>query len=121
MGFRESLTEVSSALPETFVITLMDRDGISVDTVNGISSGVDLPSYLVEVTNVFAQVERSSEQLSTGSVDELVVKTERLTTIIRRIGSEYFLVLALTPHGNTGKARYLLRVAAPKVAKELAA
>jgi hypothetical protein len=33
----------------------------------------------------------------------------------------YFLALSLTPDGNLGKGRFLLRLTAPKVLKELEA
>ncbi len=37
----------------------------------------------------------------------------------RLISPEYFMVVALEPGGNLGKARYLLRVTAPKLRSEL--
>jgi len=121
MGFHECLLEVTAALPETLLITLMDRDGITLDTVSGKASDIDLPSYLVEVTGAFSQVERSSQQLSTGAVDELVLRTATLSTVVRRVTDEYLLALSMTADGNTGKARYWLRITAPKLVKELAA
>lgn len=121
MGFHESLLEVTAALPETMLITLMDRDGITVDTAEGKATDIDLASYLIEVTGAFSQVERSSQQLSTGPVDELVLRTATLSTVVRRVTDEYLLALSMSADGNTGKARYWLRITAPKLAKELAA
>jgi hypothetical protein len=40
-------------------------------------------------------------------------------TIMRMVNADYFVVLALLPEGNYGKGRYALRLAAPKLAKEL--
>jgi predicted regulator of Ras-like GTPase activity (Roadblock/LC7/MglB family) len=121
MGFRESLTEIQKAIPETLLITLLDRDGITLETVSGAATDIDLNAYFVEVTGAFSQVERSSQQLSTGLVDELVVRTQNLATVIRRVSDEYLLALSMPPGGNTGKARYWLRITAPKVVKELSA
>jgi hypothetical protein len=39
--------------------------------------------------------------------------------VVRIVSPEYFMVVALTQEGNVGKARYLLRVTAPKLKAEL--
>jgi hypothetical protein len=39
--------------------------------------------------------------------------------VARIVSPEYFMVVALTPEGNIGKARFLLRVTAPKLRAEL--
>jgi hypothetical protein len=52
-------------------------------------------------------------------VAELSIATEKLTAVARLVSPEYFMVVALTPGGNVGKARYLLRVTAPKLLSEL--
>jgi predicted regulator of Ras-like GTPase activity (Roadblock/LC7/MglB family) len=99
----------------------MDHDGISIDTVRGDETDVDLNAYLVELTGVFGQVLRASEQLATGLVAEVTVHTEKISTLMRPLNAEYFLALAIKPNGNTGKARYLMRVAGPRILEELAA
>ena len=38
---------------------------------------------------------------------------------MRALNEEYFLAFALRPAGNFGKARYVLRVLAPKIQAEL--
>jgi predicted regulator of Ras-like GTPase activity (Roadblock/LC7/MglB family) len=121
MTFKDTLTAICTALPEAYVVTLMGRDGIAIDTVSSHQLQLDLFSYFVEMTGVFAQAVRSSEQLQTGHVSELVIKTDKVATVLRPVGTEYFLALALPPNGNTGKARYLLRINAPKVQQELGA
>jgi predicted regulator of Ras-like GTPase activity (Roadblock/LC7/MglB family) len=121
MTFKEHLAAVCSALPETFVVTLLDHDGISVDTVSSHATDIDIGAYFVELTGVFSAAMRSSEQMQTGAVSELVVKTDRVAAVLRPVGPEYFLALALPPNGNTGKARYLMRVVGPKLLQELGA
>ena len=49
----------------------------------------------------------------------LSINAERLTALIRAVSPDYFLALAVRPDANFGKARYLLRVAAPKVLAQL--
>ena len=57
--------------------------------------------------------------LDTGATNEVSVKTERLTTVVRMLTDEYFVALAIAPGGNVGKARYLLRTSAPKLIENL--
>jgi hypothetical protein len=42
-----------------------------------------------------------------------------MTTVIRLLNESYFIALALSPTGNLGKGRYLLRVNAHKLAESL--
>jgi hypothetical protein len=39
--------------------------------------------------------------------------------VARLVSPEYFMVVALKPDGNFGKARFMLRVTAPKLLAEL--
>jgi len=54
-----------------------------------------------------------------GGVDELSLHTDKLVAVARLVSPDYFMVVALKPEGNYGKARYLLRITAPKVRSEL--
>jgi hypothetical protein len=42
-----------------------------------------------------------------------------MVTLVRVINQTYFVAMTLTPNGNLGKGRYLLRLMAPGLAKEL--
>jgi hypothetical protein len=53
-------------------------------------------------------------------MEEVSVKTERLMVIIRTLGSEYFIALAMERDGNFGKGRYLLVREAPRLREALA-
>jgi hypothetical protein len=39
--------------------------------------------------------------------------------LVRVLSENYFLAIALAPDGNYGKARYLVRTAAPRMLQEL--
>lgn len=118
MGFRERLEEVC-AVEGAVAASVMGFDGIAVETVTAAPSGVDLESLMVEYAGVLAQVRQAAELLQTGPVSEMSVGTERLTTILRLINRDYFLVLAMRPEGNFGKGRFVLRTAAPRLQAEL--
>jgi len=117
MGFRESLQEVCT-VEGAVAASVMGFDGIAIDTVTPASTPVDLDALLVEYAGILGQVKQAAEMLQSGQVSELSIGTDRLTTLLRPINPEYFLVLALKPDGNFGKGRYLLRVTAPKLQAE---
>ena len=47
-----------------------------------------------------------------GKASEVSIRTEKLVAVARPLTPDYFVVLALSPEGNVGRARYELRVAA---------
>lgn len=121
MGFKEEIGRVMTGLPQCLAVTLMGRDGISVESQGNPNNSIDVSAYFVELTAAFSQVERSSEQLTTGAVSELVVRTDGIDVVMRTIGKEYFVALALPANQNISKGRYLLRVIAPTLKAELGA
>lgn len=119
MAFREHLHEISAAVEGAFACSVMGFDGIPVDTVESHSIDLDVAALLVEYSALLNHVRAAAAVLQTGQVQELVVATERITAMSRPLSAEYFLVLALTRDANWGKARYMMRVVAPKVEAEL--
>ncbi len=120
MSFRQHLEEVCSAVDGALACSLMGLDGIEVETHRAEPEpGVDLEKMLVEYANVFQGARQAAEALSAGGVDEVSIHAGRLVTVARLVSPEYILLAALTPEANLGKARYLLRITAPKVLSEL--
>ena len=54
-----------------------------------------------------------------GKASEVSIRTEKLVAVARPLTPDYFVVLALAPEGNIGRARYELRVATPKLVAQL--
>ena len=121
MSFKEEVARIVAGVPSCLAVTLMGRDGISVESQVSPSAKLDVSAYFVELTAAFSQVEKSSDQLTTGDVNELVVRTDNVDIVMRAVGKEYFLALAMPVYANLGKGRYLLRVIAPKLRAELGA
>jgi predicted regulator of Ras-like GTPase activity (Roadblock/LC7/MglB family) len=119
MGFREHLEKICGSIDGAVASSVMGFDGIAVDTVEKAGAeGVDLGGLLVEYANILSQVRSAAGMLQTGGVLELMISTDKLSTLARPLTPEYFLVVALMPEANVGKARYILRVTAPEVARE---
>ncbi|HTN52059.1 MAG TPA: hypothetical protein VML50_06620 [Anaeromyxobacter sp.] len=119
MGFREHLQDVCRSCDGAVACSLMGVDGIEVDTHVETGGEVDVKSLLVEYSGLFRSAREASETHAAGGVSELSISTEKLLTVARMVSPEYFMVVALAPDGNFGKARYLLRVTAPKLRSEL--
>ncbi len=122
MAFAQTLEKIVTTVDGAIACSVMGFDGIAVDTHQGkpqVADELDLQAALVEFSNVLSQLKSTAETLKTGKVAELSVNTEKLITLMRMVTPEYFVVLALLPTGNYGKARYSLRIHAPLLAADL--
>jgi predicted regulator of Ras-like GTPase activity (Roadblock/LC7/MglB family) len=119
MSFREHLAEVCQRVDGAVACALMGVDGIEVDSHVQGGLDLDVKSLLVEYSGVFRGAREAAEAHEAGGVAEVAIATDKLLAVARQVTPEYFMVVALSPDGNFGKARYLLRVTAPKLRSEL--
>jgi predicted regulator of Ras-like GTPase activity (Roadblock/LC7/MglB family) len=121
--FRESLQRVVDRVDGGMAGVLMGFDGISVEAYSrprdATDAGTDITTVGMEFAHVLTQMRRAAELLEVGGLGEVTLTTEKLAVVVRVLNEEYFLACALAPGGNLGKARYLLRVAAPRIQAEL--
>lgn len=102
---------------------LMGFDGIAVDSYSAPDASgpaADVNTLGMEFSFILGQVKKAAEILEIGGVQEVTVRTERLTLLFRVVSAEYFVALALRAEGSFGKGRYLLRVVTPKLQAEVA-
>lgn len=117
--FKESLRRLVADTDGGLASLLMDFEGIPLETYARDDAPFDIEAVGAEVSVVVKAIQRASEMLDAGEAKEVAFKSDKLVTLIRVLNDNYFLALALTPDGNFGKGRYLLRVAAPELAREL--
>jgi predicted regulator of Ras-like GTPase activity (Roadblock/LC7/MglB family) len=120
MSFRPHLQHVCDQVEGAVACSLMAVDGIEVEThLSQPEAAVDLKTLLVEISGLCRTAGDAASATQAGGLDELVVSTEKLTAVVRVLSPEYLLMVALRPGAIQGKARYLLRVTAPKVKAEM--
>ena len=117
--FGEILREVVEQTEGGLASVLMGFDGIPVETYNSDGVALNVETIGAEYSAVLGQVRQAAEMLELGDAHEVAVQAENMTTIIRLINHEYFIAMAVAPNGNFGKARYLLRVQAPRLLENL--
>ena len=121
----ESLKELVQQTPGAQAALIMDGAGIALATHTRVPNrgerppAFDVATIGIEFTVVVSSVKRAAEMLEAGAAREVSVVSDKLVTLIRMIGSEYFLALQVTPEGNLGKGRYLLRMLEPKLLAQL--
>jgi predicted regulator of Ras-like GTPase activity (Roadblock/LC7/MglB family) len=122
MSFREHVQRVVEQVPGALACGLMGFDGIPIDSYEVGGAEVDMATLFTEYASVAHQVRRAMEDPTScagGSLSEMVISSPKFVTVVRPIGTEYLVAAVLSPSAMMGKARYLLRVTAPKITKEL--
>ncbi len=119
MGFLELLKDLVGNVRGGYAATVMAMDGIAVqDYVSGEAS-CDLEALGVEYSSIIQEIMKASNVLNLGEVEEVVITSHGMKVLLRLATPEYFVALVLTPQGNSGKGRYLLKKTARMVALEL--
>ena len=115
MSFDAILGEIVNGCGGGIAAALMGDDGISIAEV--VSDRDDVREILVEEIGtagaefgrILAEIGKASDALGGGAVHETAVVLSRFTLVFRNVDDETFLVVAIAPDGNLGKARYLIR------------
>jgi len=126
--FEEHLQKLVDNVEGGKAALIMGFDGIEVDSYTRLdgSSPDDKPlgsefvnTIGAEFSFIFGQIRKAAEILEIGGIQEVMIKSETLVIIIRQLTEDHFAAMVLSGSGNFGKARFLLRVTAPRIMKEL--
>ncbi len=100
---------------------IMGTDGIAVEKIlaeAGEDANLDVAA--AEFTSLVRGAQRTGTDLGLGKLRELIVSLDDATVLMRMISPDYFVVLALNPQANLGRARFELRKAELQLAREFA-
>jgi predicted regulator of Ras-like GTPase activity (Roadblock/LC7/MglB family) len=117
--FKEALQNAVDGTAGGVAGLLMDFEGIPLESYTRDTNGFDIEAVGAEVSVVVKAIQRATEMLDAGETREVAFKSERMVTLIRVLNDSYFVAMTLTPDGNLGKGRFMLRVMAPRLLKEL--
>jgi predicted regulator of Ras-like GTPase activity (Roadblock/LC7/MglB family) len=117
--FKEALENVVKGTEGGIAGLVMDFEGIALETYTKEGAAFDIETVGAEVSVVVKAIQRATEMLDAGETREVAFKSDKMVTLIRVINQGYFIAMTMTPEGNFGKGRFLMRLAAPKLAAEL--
>ncbi len=117
--FRKTLETVIERTEGSLGALIMGTDGIAVEKVFGeAGQEANLDVAAAEFTSLVRGAQRSGNETGLGELRELVVSLEHSILAMRVLSRDYFVVLAIKPDGNLGRARYELRKAELLLASE---
>ncbi|MEZ4340364.1 MAG: hypothetical protein R3B82_27395 [Sandaracinaceae bacterium] len=119
--FKEVLQDVVDRTEGGVAGLLMGFDGIPVDHYvrESANAPVDVETVGMEFSVILKEIKKAAELLEAGQAEEVSIRAEHMITVMRVVNEEYFVAITLQPHGNFGKARFLLRTAGSKLVSEL--
>lgn len=116
--FADKLEQTVAKVPGAKAVILMGFDGIPVD-FHGTDAALDIETVGMEFSVVLKEIRKAASLLEVGQTEEVMVRTDRISALLRVVNDDYFLVLALEAGGNIGKGRYMLRLLGPQLGQEL--
>ena len=119
--FKDSLQSIIEKTDGSLGALIMGVDGLSVEKVftdEGTDANLDVAA--AEFTSLVRGAMKSGAELNLGELRELTVSLRDVTFTMRLFSKDYFVVLALRPDGNLGRARYELVKAELTLAREFA-
>ncbi len=117
MIFNSILEEMAGRADGLQGAVIMGMDGIAIGE-HIVDPSCSIQNAGIEYASAIRSIQNAARSLEAGDVQEVFIDTANSVFILRLITPEYFIAVALRPDGNHGKARYLLRMAAPRLAKE---
>ena len=114
MSFASILQEIVDECGGGLAAALMGADGIPIEQVEAsgevresLSNEVDVLG--VEFGRILDEMRKTSDSVAGGFLEEVSVRMANFSVLMRMIDEETYLVLAIEPDGNAGKARFLMR------------
>jgi len=119
--FKETLEAIIERTEGSLGALIMGIDGIAVERSlkpGGQEANLDVAA--AEFTSLLRSAQRAGKDTGLGNLRELVITLDDAVVLMRLLGREYFVVLAISPDGNFGRARFELRKAELQMASEFA-
>jgi len=119
--FKQSLETILERTEGSLGALIMGIDGIAVErNLKDVGQEANLDVAAAEFTSLVRNAQKAGKDTGLGNLRELMISLDDAILIMRLLGRDYFVVLALSPDGNLGRARFELRKAELQLSKEFA-
>ena len=115
--FESVLSRLRERVEGTLAVSLVGVDGIAVHSIS--QEGIPLDSLSAELGSFIKSIRLSNTELDTGEVTQFALVSEKYTTFLSAVSSDYFILMVLEPGGNYGRARFELSKAKQALWSEL--
>jgi predicted regulator of Ras-like GTPase activity (Roadblock/LC7/MglB family) len=106
--YLERLSAVSQRLGGALALSLVDHDGMPVESLSS-APELDLETVAAEMVAQARTIAQQQKELSVGEVRQYTVTGARLTFVLSSLGGGYWLLAALAPETILGRARFELK------------
>ena len=117
MSFSEILKETVERVDGAVSALIIGSDGMLVEEYAS-EKLINLEDLGAESSAMIKDIGTAAETLGLGEAKEFSIISEKCGIIMRKINNDYYLGLVITPEGNYGKGRFVLKSAIPKIEKE---
>jgi predicted regulator of Ras-like GTPase activity (Roadblock/LC7/MglB family) len=117
MEMHDSIDEILKREPSVLAAIILDKDGIIVADRAKDNAG-SAQELAIEYVAVMRQIIKVTDVLNVGSLEEVLISTEKSVIVIRLITRDYYLILVTNTEGNTGKAKYLAKLMGDRLEEE---
>ena len=117
--FKEALETILERTEGSLGALIMGIDGIAVERLlkeAGQEANLDVAA--AEFTSLVRSAQKAGKDTGLGNLRELMISLDDAVLIMRLLGQDYFVVLAISPDGNLGRARFELRKAELQLKQE---
>ena len=112
MDFADELITIADRIEGCAAVMILGTDGIPIERhVQRMNQSLDVEMIATEFTTLVRRSMRTAADTELGELREMVLATDAMIFLARPITSDYFLLVALNPGGNIGRARFELRKA----------
>jgi predicted regulator of Ras-like GTPase activity (Roadblock/LC7/MglB family) len=119
--FKDVLETIIERTEGSLGALIMGLDGIAVErSLKSEGQEANLDVAAAEFTSLVTSAQRAGNDTGLGNLRELVISLDDAVVLMRLLGRDYFVVLAISPEGNLGRARFELRKAELQIASEFA-
>ena len=116
--FRETLEGIASRVEGVRGLSLIGRDGITLESVGG-GRDAQLEPVAAELTGILKHLMTPESGIDSGLIQQFTIESGSSILILVAVTSEYYLLVLLSREGNFGRARFEARRAAALLEKEL--